>query len=222
MLAYAANRPVPGKRQSSPNALLFVISVHVALLAVVMSAKMDLPARLHPGPRLIRIPIAPPPPPPAGSTVKPRPQQHMTTVVDKPDPTVPLPPIGDQPVATGGDQTGVGPIAGGGTAVTPVIPKPMITPIHHDPRLLTPPSELKPPYPPSKILSEEEAVLRLRLAIDEHGRVVAVDPVGAADRAFVDAARRHLIARWRYQPATEDGRAVASSMVITLRFQLDG
>ena len=36
------------------------------------------------------------------------------------------------------------------------------------------------------------------------------------------AARRHLIAHWRYKPASEDGRAVASSTVITLRFQLDG
>jgi hypothetical protein len=46
--------------------------------------------------------------------------------------------------------------------------------------------------------------------------------VGRADRAFLDAARRHLIAHWRYQPATEDGRTITSSLTITLRFQLDG
>jgi protein TonB len=49
-----------------------------------------------------------------------------------------------------------------------------------------------------------------------------VEPIGRADRVFVDAARRHLIAHWRYSPATEDGRAVASTKTITLRFQLDG
>ena len=70
--------------------------------------------------------------------------------------------------------------------------------------------------------SEEEAVLRLKLTIDERGRVIAVEPLGRADRAFLDSARRHLIAHWRYRPATEDGRAVSSSAVITLRFQLDG
>jgi len=53
-------------------------------------------------------------------------------------------------------------------------------------------------------------------------RVVAVDPVGRTDPLFLEAARRHLIAHWRYKPALADGQAVASSMVITLRFQLDG
>ena len=61
-----------------------------------------------------------------------------------------------------------------------------------------------------------------RLTISESGRVTAVDPVGTADREFLDAGRRHLIAHWRYQPATEDGRAIASFTVVTLRVQLDG
>src|SRR5439155_9899658 len=89
-------------------------------------------------------------------------------------------------------------------------------------QLLTPASELKPPYPASKILTEEEAVLHLRLTVDEHGRVIAVDPVGRADPAFLEAARRHLIAHWRYKPALDEGRAVRSSEVITLHFELNG
>jgi protein TonB len=87
--------------------------------------------------------------------------------------------------------------------------------------LLTPPSELKPPYPQSKLLTGEEATLKLALSIDEHGRVVAVEPVGPADKVFLDAARRYLIAHWRYRPATLDGRPVASNLTITLRFELD-
>ena len=69
--------------------------------------------------------------------------------------------------------------------------------------------------------TEEEAVLRLRLSIDPRGRVTAVEPVGAADPAFLASARSHLLRYWRYRPATEDGRAVASSLVITLRFELE-
>jgi protein TonB len=221
MLAYAANRPIPGKRQSSPNALLVVISVHVALLAVVMSAKMDLPHRIVDAPiGLIKIKPDPLPPPPINPPSTPN-VQHTAAPLDNPQQNVQLPPTTNQTIDPGPTTIDLGPVAGAGAAVIPVIPHMVITPIHHDPRLLTPPSELKPPYPPSKLLSEEEAVLRLKLTIDGSGRVVGVEPVGPADRVFLDAARRHLIAHWRYQPATEDGRAVSSSMVITLRFELD-
>jgi protein TonB len=107
------------------------------------------------------------------------------------------------------------------------VPQPRILPVPTEPvrvgpRFATPASDLRPPYPASKIESGQEAVLRLRLSIDPRGRVVAVEPVGRADRAFLEAARRHLVERWRYKPATEDGRPVASSTVITLRFELDG
>jgi periplasmic protein TonB len=68
---------------------------------------------------------------------------------------------------------------------------------------------------------DEEAVLRLRLSIDERGRVVAVEPLGRADPAFLAAARRHILRAWRYQPAMEGDRAIASSTVITLKFELD-
>ena len=51
--------------------------------------------------------------------------------------------------------------------------------------------------------------------------MTSVEPVGSADPAFLEAARRHILARWRYRPATEDGRAVASSTVVSLRFELN-
>jgi protein TonB len=101
------------------------------------------------------------------------------------------------------------------------IPVPRPEGISSGPQLATPASELKPAYPAAKIASEEEAVLKLRLTIDEQGRVIGVDPVGRADRVFLEAARRHLMSHWRYKPAMENGHAVSSSTVITLHFQLD-
>jgi protein TonB len=100
-------------------------------------------------------------------------------------------------------------------------PTPRADPVRSGPRSLTPAHLVEPPYPPSKLLAEEEAALRLKLSIDQRGRVVAVDPVGSVDRTFFQAARRHILANWRYRPATEDGRAIASSTVITLRFTLE-
>jgi protein TonB len=221
MLAYAANRPAAGMRQSSPNALLVVISAHVAVVAAVMSLKMDLPQRIRDRPTIIDFFHDPTPPAPLPEPHRaPQPDPAKPTI-DHPTPHVPLPAFDAVPVdPTGPVDVGIG--TGGNSAAIPDILKPAVTPIHRGARLQTPTSELKPPYPASKLLREEEAVLTLRLSIDDRGRVVAVDPVGRADREFLEAARRHLIAHWRYAPATDDGRAVASTTTITLRFQLDG
>ena len=221
MLAYSASRPLLGKRQSSPHAMLVVIAMHVALIAGVMSAKMDLPKRISHRPLVIDL-LPDPTPPPPNMTVKTPPPRATQIAIDQPERNVPLPHFDRIPVDPGATMD-PGPIAGAGTLATLVLPSTVVSvPVRHDPRLLTPPSELRPPYPPSKILSQEEAVLRLRLTISEAGRITAVDPIGFADREFLDAARRYLIAHWRYQAATEDGRPVSSSSVITLRFQLNG
>src|SRR5690242_3352852 len=63
MLEYAASRRQIAARPSSPHAMLAIISVHVALLALVMSAKMDLPVSFPMFPPLIRISVPPEPPP---------------------------------------------------------------------------------------------------------------------------------------------------------------
>jgi periplasmic protein TonB len=222
MLAYAANRPAAGKGQSSPNTLLVVISAHVAVVAAVMSVKMDLPRHIKEPPTIVDFFADPTPPAPQPEPQRaPQPGTFKPTL-DHPAPQVPLPAFDSVPVDPTGPTVDVGPSAGGNSTVIPDIPKPIVTPIHRGALLLTSAWELKPPYPASKLLGEEEAVLTLRLSIDERGRVVAVDPVGRADGEFLAAARRHLIAHWRYAPATDDGRAVGSTTTITLRFQLDG
>lgn len=221
MLAYASSRPTAAIRQSSPNALLFIISAHVAVAAVVMSIKMDLPQRIRDrGTDIIFIPkpVDPPPNP------QPRPRDTHSSPV--PTPKLPLPPPSTDwtpdpgPTNPGPTVTGGG--SGGAGMGTDVIEPIKLPPIRHDARLLTSPAELKPPYPASKLAAEEEATLNLRLTIDKSGRVVAVEPIGRADPVFVAAARRHLLAHWRYGPATADGLPIASTLIITLRFQLDG
>jgi protein TonB len=220
MLAYAAHRPRAAARQSSPNTMLLILCGHIVVIAAVMSAKMDLPRRIFDPPTtVVSIPIPTEPlpiPEPAGKA--PHPTQsssiprRQTETVDQPQPQV--------PIDVGG---GTGPTGEARTLTTPRINLPSKAFVASTgPRLLTLGAELKPPYPRSKILAEEEAALTLRLTIDEHGQVVGVEPVGAADPVFLDAARRHLLAHWRYSPATEDGRAVSTSIVITLHFRLDG
>jgi protein TonB len=220
MLQYATGKRDIASRPSSPNAMLVIISIHVAVIAALMSAKMDVGTNFPKMPPLIQIPVAPVPPPNSMQPPRPAHPQQQPTIIDpsrdlvRPQPSNPAvepgPPIDPTPIDVGGSSS------------TPSIPQPPVTtPIHRDALLLTPESELRPPYPASKLASEEEATLRLRLTIDPQGRVVDVQPVGRVDSVFFQAARRYLIAHWRYQAATEDGRAVSSSTTITLKFQLD-
>ena len=220
MLAYASHRrPV---RHVRPATLLLIVGGHAVMLAAVMAIRAD----MVDVPTIIRTriytPVEPaPPPPPNQSETKHKPSASVSSI-DTPKRTVVVPmPDGpltvelQQPVELG-NVIGTG-LEGGAARVPQSLP-PVIT--RSPPRLLTSGAMLRPPYPDSKIRSEEEAVLRLRLAIGPDGRVTGVEPVGAADPAFLAAARAHLLRVWRYFPAKEGDRAVATSIVITLRFEL--
>lgn len=218
MLAYSATRRPPVGRSSSPNSMLAIVAVHVAALAVLMSARMELPVTPPKTPIEVEFikPKPVPPSPPVDTPREPTPRPDSALTVTDPlvplpsDPMplplpTPLPPLGDV-------------IPGPSTNPTPDTPKPIAaTPAV----LLTGQAELKPPYPASKLASGEEADLKLRLTVDERGRVTAVEPLGRADSSFLAAARRHIIAHWRYRPATTDGRGVATTLVVSLRFRLD-
>lgn len=217
MLAYAADRRRIAERHSSPRTLLLVAAAHVALIGAVMSARMDLPARIFDPPIVITTVPIPKPPPPDPARTETR-TEKTPAAIDRAQVIVPIP----RPNDDGIDATPVPlPLPGGDRIGSKVDPLPTPAPVRVGPRFATPPADVRPPYPPSKIEREEQAVLKLRLTIDARGRVVAVEPVGKADAAFLAAARRHLIALWRYRPATEDGRAIASATVITLRFELN-
>jgi len=180
--------------------------------------RTDLPQRIgHPTILVDWIPAPKPPPP------------HPIETPQKLQVQQPTRPTIDHPEHIEQTQLDTGPTADN-TIVVPnltlIDPRPLIPlgqaePVRTGPRFATPQSELKPPYPEAKALAGEEATLRLRLTIDAQGRVTAVDPVGTSDPAFLAAARKHILAHWRYQPATADGHAVPSSTVITLQFQLD-
>ena len=222
MLAYAASRPTPVERRPHPNTMLAIIALHVGVAAIVMSAKMDLPGRLLREPP-IRVTLYPDPPkqdpiqqPKTQQAQRPI-QDETITKIEQRVVTHPTDNV-DQGTLTPPVKPGV--LIEGTGSIT--IPPPVHDVVKFGPRLLTSGEDLKPPYPASKLVTEEEAALQLRLTIDANGRVVGVDPVGCADPVFLSAARRWLLAHWRYRPATEDGRGVTSTEVITLRFQLDG
>src|SRR5687768_5614999 len=88
MLAYAAHRRQVAERHSAPHAMLLIIAGHVALIAAVMSARMDLPERLVPNATEVELIDLPKPPPRDPDPAPPSPSQ---TSLDQPPVIVPVP-----------------------------------------------------------------------------------------------------------------------------------
>ena len=221
MLAYAADKPRPASRAGSPKALTLVVAGHAALVMAVMTAKMDVvgPAIVEiPDIINIRQPPPPPPPPPTESTRQPTKTATQQTFIDAAPPRVDMEQLTPFEFDTGATIGDIGAVIGSGPTT---IDLPKHVPVKIAAVSRTPESAVRPPYPNDKIRLEEEATLRLRLTIDAHGRVTGVDAVGGADPSFLEAARRHIIRAWRYKPATEDGVAVPSSIVVNLSFRLE-
>lgn len=219
MLAYAADSPQVAVRRPSPKAMVLIVGAHIAVVAAVISARMDLPQNVAPSPITINL-IRDRPPPPAHVVKPPQSRQDERSNVIRPESQIATA-IQVVAIATTPEIPKIGDMLGPSLQPIPKIEPQFVAQPPTTASLLTPPSELKPPYPQSKLLTGEEATLKLLLSIDAEGRVVSVDPVGRADGVFLDAARRYLIAHWRYKPATRDGRPVASSLTISLRFELD-
>jgi len=226
MLAYAAHRR--SHRHLSPPVLIGIVAVHAAAITILALAKTEI-VRIPPVITKV-FPVTPekdPPPEikPAPQPSEPKPLAQPRPIdehVFRPDPLIPTN-SDPQPFDTGDSKPNDGQVIGSGTV--PPQPQPYVPPIPlakpTAPVLLTSGDRLRPPYPEEKRRLEEEAVLRLRLAIGADGRVTAVDPVGAADPLFLASARTHLLRAWRYRPATEAGTPVATSILVTLRFRLD-
>jgi len=217
MLGYTVET-CPVRRKASPITLALIFAGHAGLILVVMSSKMELPERYREPPIIIDTidpPKDPPPLPAEPRNTDSNPRAPQPTELDRPIEIVPTPfrndpiDVGRLPPIPSGPDIGEMPSDP---------PKPIA---RLGPKLATDDSALRPPYPEAKRRLEQEAVLRLRLSIDERGRVRSVEPIGAADPMFLASARAHLMRNWRYTPASEGGRPVASSIVITLRFEID-
>ena len=219
MLGYASPSPVAARR-FSPTSIALILGGHAALLALVVSAKTELiPRTIFDPIKVITIadPAPPPPPPPGEPHRTTRPARHEASPQAEPvHEIVVLNDLGDP----GQIKLDTGPYPGGGAVILEPPPKPHAI-VHRPAVLATPERLLRPPYPLSKQRLGEEASLALRLTIAPDGRVTAADPVGRADPEFLAAARRHIFAHWRYRPATDDGSAVSSLIIVTLSFRLD-
>jgi protein TonB len=132
---------------------------------------------------------------------KPVPRQP---VIETAEPTPhPLPP--QTPQTSNGKQNPVAPIPG------PTLPARGIAGTHTIPH-----------YPMLALRLGHAGNVRLKLTVDEQGRVVAAELLNSSGHDELDdAAIAWVKAHWRYTPALQNGTAVESSMSVVVTFRLD-
>lgn len=209
------------QKRNSPAGFALVVALHAAALAAVMLIKgpQIIPPRFLP--TAVTFITAPQTPPeyPRELPKSPIPPRHVSTIdqttrttetqqasTGEAQPPQPFPPLGDP---------------GQETVITRPADPPSHVPVRRDaeidPRFA---ANFRPPYPPSEQRAEREGIVRLRVTIGVDGRVVSVERISATSDAFWASAERQALTRWRFRPATEDGRPVQSVKVLTLRFEL--
>lgn len=204
-----------------PGGLALVIAMHAAAFAGLVLIKTDIARTVLPSTEIFDV--APPPEPTQEPPPEPQrdaPQQPSR--LDTPPPIVrtteqgpivrdpPLPPVPPGPGP-------VGPIELAGTPELPP-PPPVRVEAQFDPRFA---ADQQPPYPPSELHSERDGTVRVRLRIGADGRVKSIERLSATADSFWRVTERHAMARWRFRPATVDGRAVESTKVMTVFFRIE-
>jgi len=217
-----------GGRRFNPTGLAATFLINGAMILGVVSFVPEagktviqwIPGAIDPTPEL-------PKPPPEAQ----RPEKQKAKQTNEERKLVPTTP----PAATSGAQgtntleTGtttdyvappIPPVGGTGEIIKTIDP-PMKLPIRIgaklDPRYA---SALQPDYPPALARNDIEGTATVRVLIGPDGRVKQVEKVRATDDGFFEATRRQALAKWRFKPATEDGKPVEAWREMTVRFEL--
>ena len=79
-----------------------------------------------------------------------------------------------------------------------------------------------PPYPEDARAAGHTGTVTLYVRVDENGRVVSVRVSGSSGHASLDEQARSTVAsRWAFKPARAGGVAVASDILIPIKFTLN-
>ncbi len=209
------------QKSLSPTGFALVVAMHAAALGALALAKG--PIFVPPPEPLdtydVRPEPVPPPETPPEPRVEPQPLQPVTRidtvppVIERqiPGPVVWQPPVQPPPVAE--------PPAPRVELARVELPPSVRVAAQFDPRFA---GSLQPPYPPLEERAQREGVVRLRVTIGADGRVKAVERLSATSDAFWEATQRHALARWRFRPATLDGRPIESSKTMNVTFRIEG
>lgn len=206
------------QQRRSPTGFTLVVAGHIAALTALALAPPTIFQRPK-GPIVVdSIPIDPDPPEVMPEPPR-QPNEQRSRMTTPPDPfpirTDDGPIISDPPGPFIPDLGPIGPIVIADAGGPPVVHRPIVRAAEMISR------DLQPPYPASEIRAQRGGQVRVRITIGTDGRVTAVEQISATSNAFWEATRQQALRRWRFRPATEDGRPVVATRVMTVTFRIE-
>jgi protein TonB len=217
------------QKRVRPGSAAVVILLHgAAIAALLLAAGPEIVRRTFDPTRVRLIPVEPDPPPVPEQPPEPRVRQQQS-VIDTPPPLNDVrPPAGPTTSDPPRQPPDLGSTIGreevreppGRPPADPPADPPRPAPVRVAAQMIA--GDLQPPYPPSEQGLQREGSVVIRVTIGTNGRVIGTQQVRATSSAFYAATERHARARWRFRPATLDGRPVESQKAITVHFRLDG
>jgi len=83
------------------------------------------------------------------------------------------------------------------------------------------PTNPPPPYPPDAVAQRQEGRVLLKVHIDQHGRVEKISVAQSSGVASLDRAALETVRTWRFEPARRGGQAVATVVIVPIRFSIE-
>ena len=203
-----AMRPARASRRPNFLTLALVGALHIVVIyGLYLGLTGEYSAVIPHGPMVfIPVPVTKPPP---------QPQIPLPKLIKPAIPAIPKP---DFPVDH--DR--------GNTGITEIVGPPLHPTVDTQPSVIVAARGIMgthstPDYPPLAVRLNQTGNVMLKLTIDERGAVVAatVEKSSGYD-ALDNAAVAWVIAHWRYEPATKDGKPFATSTDALVTFRLTG
>ena len=203
--------------------LILAGAVHAVIIAAVVAMPGIEVPKTFDGP-IFAFPVpAEKPPEPVVEQQKPeveiaRPTRQTlpdrVTIEPHPDPVIPTSNYGDRKIKNGsggiGDAIRIEPIK--------IAPDPVMIDASLNRRYA---DDFQPAYPLGQLRREREGTVSVRVLVGTDGRVKDIQLIDSPHEDFWSATRKQALGKWRFTPATEDGKPVESWMTLKVLFQIN-
>ena len=104
----------------------------------------------------------------------------------------------------------------------PEITDPITEPVFVQPKLNTRyAGQFQPRYPAGLLRLEEEGVVSVKVLVGTNGRAKDIKLLSTPHPDFWESTRKHALRKWRFTPATEDGKPVESWITLKVKFEIN-